>query len=154
MQERRASLFDEDSLSVGELHTDNPSIIASEQTNSKLLFDLSDLSAERRLGVQSVGGPSKVQFLGQNDDCLKVTHFDTGEHCSTPFRQTTEMGNCPTSSKGTSEGEKAARKDLGMSDGKKITRYSNISMLLPLKLFLTQCRQALLKDGPVAVSRR
>ncbi len=86
MQERRVSLFDEDSPSVDEPHTSNPSIIASEQTNSKLLFDLGDLSAERRLGdVQSVGGPSKVQFLGQNYNCLKVTHFDTGEHCSTPF---------------------------------------------------------------------
>jgi hypothetical protein len=138
MQERRGSLFDEASASVGELHTDKPSIIASEQAKSKLLFDLSDLSAERRLGdVQSVGGPSKAQFLGQNDDCLQVTHFDTGEHWSTPFRQTAEIGNCPTSSKGTSEGEKAAKKDLGMSDGKKITRYSNISMLLLLKQFLT-----------------
>ena len=45
MQDRRASLCDEDLPSVGELHTDNPSIIASEQAKSKLFFDLSDLSA-------------------------------------------------------------------------------------------------------------
>jgi hypothetical protein len=61
MQERRASLFDEDSSSVGELHTDNLSIIASEEAKSKLFFDLSDLSAERRLGeVQSLGGLREV----------------------------------------------------------------------------------------------
>jgi len=58
MQERRASLGREDLPSVGKLHTDAPSIITSEQAKSELLFDLSDLSAERRLGeVQSKGGP-------------------------------------------------------------------------------------------------
>jgi len=61
MRQRRASMFDEDTPSVGELHTDNTSIIASEQAKSKLLFDLSDLSAERRLGeVQAEGGFREV----------------------------------------------------------------------------------------------
>jgi len=84
MQERRASLFDEDSPSVGELHTDNPSIVASEQAKSMLFFDLSDLSAERRLGkVQSVGGPREVQLFGQDNDRVQVAYFDVGEHCST-----------------------------------------------------------------------
>jgi hypothetical protein len=86
MQERSAGFFDEDAACVGEFHADNPSIIASEQLKSMLFFDLSDLSAERRLGdVQSVGGPSKVQFLGQNNDCVQVTHFNVGEHCSIPL---------------------------------------------------------------------
>ena len=64
MQERRASLCDEDSPSVGELHTDNPSIVTSEQAKSELFFDLSDLSAERRLGkVQSEGSLGEVSAL-------------------------------------------------------------------------------------------
>ena len=50
-----------------------------------LFFDLSDLSAERRLGeVQSVGGPRKVQLFGQDNDCVQVTYFNVGDHCSTP----------------------------------------------------------------------
>jgi hypothetical protein len=81
VQEQRASLCDEDSPCVGELHTDNPSISASEELKSMLFFDLSDLFAERRLGdVQSVGGPSKVQFLGQNNDGVQVTCINVGEH--------------------------------------------------------------------------
>jgi hypothetical protein len=61
MQDRRANLFDEDSTCVGELHTDDPSIIASEQAKSELFFDLGDLSAERRLcEVQSLGGLREV----------------------------------------------------------------------------------------------
>jgi hypothetical protein len=81
MQERRASLLDEDSPSVGEFHTDNPSIIASEQAKSMLFFDLSDLSAERRLGeVQSEGGLREVQLFGQDDDCVQVAYFDVGKH--------------------------------------------------------------------------
>jgi hypothetical protein len=85
MQERRSSLFDEDSPSVGELHTNNPPIIASEQAKSMLFFDLSDLSAERRLGeVQSVGGLREVQFFPQDNDCVQVTDFEVGEHRSKP----------------------------------------------------------------------
>src|SRR5712691_9577569 len=83
MQNRRASLCDEDSPSVGELHTDNPSIIASEQATSKLFFDLSDLSAERGLGeVQSVGGLREVQLFAQGNDCVQVAYFNVGEHGS------------------------------------------------------------------------
>jgi hypothetical protein len=83
MQDRRASLCDEDSPSVGELHTDNPSIITSEQAKSKLFFDLSNLSAERRLGeVQSEGGLRKVQLFAQGNGCVQVAYFDVGEHGS------------------------------------------------------------------------
>jgi len=83
MQERRASLLDEDSSRVGKLHTDNPSIIASEQAKSMLFFDLGDLSAERRLGeVQSVGGFREVQLFAQGNDCVQVAYFDVGEHGS------------------------------------------------------------------------
>jgi hypothetical protein len=47
--------------SIGELNTDNPSIVTSEQAKSELFFDLGDLSAERRLGkVQSEGSLGKV----------------------------------------------------------------------------------------------
>jgi hypothetical protein len=47
--------------SIGEFNTDNSSIVTSEQAKSELLFDLSDLSAERRLGeVQSEGSLGKV----------------------------------------------------------------------------------------------
>jgi hypothetical protein len=82
MQDRRARLCDEDSSSVGKLHTD---IIASEQSKSKLFFDLSDLSAERRLSdVQSEGGLSEVQFFAQGDDCMQVAYFDVGKHSSNP----------------------------------------------------------------------
>jgi hypothetical protein len=85
MQERRASLLDEDPPCIGELHTDNPSIIASEQAKSKLFFDLSDLSAERRLGeMQSEGGLSEVQLFAQGNDCVQVAYLDVGKHCSNP----------------------------------------------------------------------
>jgi hypothetical protein len=64
VRDRRPSLLDEDSPSVGQFHTDNPPIITSEQAKSKLFFDLSDLSAERRLGeVQSEGGLGEVQLF-------------------------------------------------------------------------------------------
>jgi hypothetical protein len=46
-------------------------------------FDLIYLFAESRLGdVQSVCGPSEVQLFGQDDDCVEVTYFNLGEHCS------------------------------------------------------------------------
>ena len=84
MRERRASLFDEDTSSVSEF--DNPFLVASEQTKSKLFFDLSDLLAERRLAdAQSLRSVREVEFLGQNNDCAQVTHFNIGEHCSKPL---------------------------------------------------------------------
>jgi hypothetical protein len=83
VQEQRASPFDEDSPCVGELN--DPALVAREQVKSILFFDLGDLFAERRLGnVQSVGGPSKVQFLGQNNDCVQMPEFNVGEHGSKP----------------------------------------------------------------------
>ena len=85
VQERRASLCDEDPACVGELHTDNPSIITSEQAKSKLLFDLSDLPAERGLGeMQSVGGFCEVQLFAQGNGCVQVAYFDVGKHWSNP----------------------------------------------------------------------
>src|SRR5271157_3992955 len=84
MQEYRSDLFDEDPPGVSDLH--NLFIVASEQVKSIVFFDLSDLFAERRLGdVQSVGGPSKAQLLGQNNDCVQVPDFNVGEHCSKPL---------------------------------------------------------------------
>jgi hypothetical protein len=60
--------------------------LASEQMKSKLFFDLSDLSAERRLGkVQSVGGPREVQLFGQDNDGVQMTYFNPGEHSSKPL---------------------------------------------------------------------
>src|SRR6266849_8167366 len=81
---------------------------------SMLFFDLIDLFAECRLGdVQPIGSPREIQLFSQDNDCVKVTYFDPGEHRSPPFRQTAEIGNRPTSSKGTSESEKAAKKISG-----------------------------------------
>ena len=60
---------------------------------SDLFFDLSDLSAERRLGkVQSVGRPREVQLFGQDNDGVQITYFNPGEHPPSPFRQTAEIG--------------------------------------------------------------
>jgi hypothetical protein len=85
MQERRASLFDEDSPSIGELHTDNPSIIASKEARSMLFFDHTDLSAKSKLGeVQSEGGLRDVELFAHDSDRVQVTDFNVGEHCSKP----------------------------------------------------------------------
>jgi hypothetical protein len=47
-------------------------------------FEVGNLFAERRLRyVQSVRGPREVQFFGQGNDCVQVTYFNAGEHCST-----------------------------------------------------------------------
>jgi hypothetical protein len=36
-----------------------------------LFFDLSDLSAKRRLAeVQSMGGPREIQLFAQDNDCV------------------------------------------------------------------------------------
>jgi hypothetical protein len=48
-------------------------------------FEVGNLFAERRLGyVQSVCGSREVQFFGQDDDCVQVTDFEVGKHCSNP----------------------------------------------------------------------
>ena len=83
MEERRASLFDEGTSSIREFY--NPSCVASEQAKSMLCFEVGNLFAERRLGyVQSVRGPREVQLFGQGNDCVQVTYFNVGEHCSKP----------------------------------------------------------------------
>ena len=72
-----------------------------------LLFDLSDLFTECRLGyVQSVGGSREVQIFGQHNDGVQVAYFDFGKHGSIPLCQTAEIGYCPTSSQGTGSAEK------------------------------------------------
>jgi hypothetical protein len=76
--------FDED-LS-GFCKFDQPAFFAVKQMKSILLFEFCDLLAKRRLGdVQPVGGTGEVHFLGQNDYCMEVTHFDIGEHNSNPL---------------------------------------------------------------------
>src|SRR5277367_2156493 len=83
MRERRAGLFDEDTPGIREFH--NPSLVASEQVKSMLCFEVGDLFAESRLGyVQSVRGPCEIQLFGEGYDCVQVTYFDVGEHCSNP----------------------------------------------------------------------
>ncbi|SPF32821.1 hypothetical protein SBA1_110028 [Candidatus Sulfotelmatobacter kueseliae] len=83
MQDRRASLCDENSSCLRQFDADNPSIIASEQAKSKLFLDLSNLSAERRLGeVQSEGGLREVQLFAQGNDRVQVAYFDVREHGS------------------------------------------------------------------------
>jgi hypothetical protein len=76
-----------------------------------LFLDLIDLLAESRLGnVQSVGGPSEIQLFGQDKDCLQEAYIDPGEHSPNLLRRAAGIGYCPTSSKGTSEREKAAKR--------------------------------------------
>jgi hypothetical protein len=80
MQERRASLFDEDTPGIREFH--NPSLIAGKQVKSMFFFEVGNLFAERRLGdVQSVRGAREVPFFGQDNDCVQVADFEVGEHC-------------------------------------------------------------------------
>jgi hypothetical protein len=83
VQERQASLFDEDTPGIREFH--NPSFIASEQVKSMLFFEVGNLLADRRLGdVQSVRGPREVPLFRQDNDCVQVADFEVGEHCSKP----------------------------------------------------------------------
>jgi hypothetical protein len=79
MQERQASLFDEDTPGIREFY--NPSRIASEQVKLMLFFEVDNLFAERRLGdVQSVRGSREVPLFGQDNDCVQVADFEVGEH--------------------------------------------------------------------------
>ena len=83
VRERRAGLFDEETPRIGEFH--NPSLIASEQVELMLGFEVRNLFAERRLGdMQSVRGPPEVQLFSQGNDCKQVTYFNAGKHCSKP----------------------------------------------------------------------
>jgi hypothetical protein len=83
MQERQASLFDEDTPGIREFH--NPSRIASEEVKLMLFFEVGNLFAEGRLSdVQSVRGPREVPLFGQNNDCVQVTDFEVGEHGERP----------------------------------------------------------------------
>jgi hypothetical protein len=85
MEERRASLFDEGTSGIREFH--NPSCVACEQAKLMLCFEVGNLFAERRLGdVQSVRGPREVPLFGQDNDCVQVSYFEVGEHCSNPRR--------------------------------------------------------------------
>jgi hypothetical protein len=79
VQERRTSLFDEETAYLCEFHI--PFVFAREQMKSVVFFDLGNLFAECRLGdVQSVGSPCEVQFLGQDIDCVQMTDIELGEH--------------------------------------------------------------------------
>ncbi len=81
VRERRAGLFDEETPCICEFH--NPSLIASEQVELMLGFEVRNLFAERRLGdMQSVRGPPEVQLFSQGNDCMQVTYFNAGKHCS------------------------------------------------------------------------
>ena len=83
MRERRAGLLNEDTPCIREFH--NSSLISGEQVKSVLGFEVGNLFAERRLGyMQSVRGPREVQLFGQGNDCVQVTYFNVGEHCSKP----------------------------------------------------------------------
>ncbi len=83
MRERRAGLLNEETPCIREFH--NPSLIASEQVELMLGFEVRNLFAERRLGdMQSVRGPPEVQLIGQGNDCKQVTDFNAGKHGSKP----------------------------------------------------------------------
>jgi hypothetical protein len=56
-------------------------------------FEVGNLFAERRLGyVQSVCSTRKVQLFGQDDNCVQVTDFEVGEHCSNS--QVVDISRC------------------------------------------------------------
>jgi hypothetical protein len=79
MKERQASLFDEGTAGIREFHL--PSLIAGEQVESVLSFEVGNLFGECRLAdMQSVRSPREVPLLGQGNDCLQVTNFEVGEH--------------------------------------------------------------------------
>src|SRR5713226_7871892 len=95
MRKGRASLFDEDTSRVTEFH--NPFLVASEQMEYMLCFEVGNLLAERGLAdAQSLRSTREVKFLGQNNDGVQVTHFHVGQHSPSPFRQTPAMANRPT----------------------------------------------------------
>jgi hypothetical protein len=79
MKDRQASLFDEGTAGIREFHI--PSLIAGEQVESVLSFEVGNLFGEGRLAdMQSVRSPREVPLLGQGNDCLQVTNFEVGEH--------------------------------------------------------------------------
>jgi hypothetical protein len=83
VQERQASLFDEDTPGIRDFH--NTSLVTSEQVKSMFCFEVGNLFAERRLGdVQSIRGPREVPLFGQDNDCVQVTDIEVGEHGSNP----------------------------------------------------------------------
>ena len=82
VEERQASLFDEDTASIRDFH--NASFIANEQVESMLVFEVGNQFAQRRLGyAQSLRCPCEVQIFSQGNDCVQVTYFNAGEHSST-----------------------------------------------------------------------
>jgi len=63
MQKCTASLLDKNTPCISQFNS--PTLSTSEQMESMLCFEISDLPAERRLGdMQFVRGPSEVQLLG------------------------------------------------------------------------------------------
>jgi hypothetical protein len=83
MRECQASFLDEDTPSIREFH--NPPLIASEQVESMLPFEVGDLFGERRLSdVQSVCGPREVALFRQDNDGVQVADFEVGKHGSKP----------------------------------------------------------------------
>ena len=58
---------------------------AAKQTSSELSFQFADLIAHRRLrDVQTLGGPTEVQFLGDSDEITKVTEFHSRGRSAQP----------------------------------------------------------------------
>jgi len=84
MREGRTRLFYENLAGIGEFY-ESP-FFTIKQMESILLFQLCDEFAQSWLAnIHPVSGTSEVHFLGQNDYCMEMTHFDTGEHNSTPL---------------------------------------------------------------------
>jgi hypothetical protein len=84
MAKCRPCLFDKCPSRISELHY--LSSATNEKAESVFPLDLVDLESQRWLcDVQPVSRTREVHFFGQNDDCMEMTHFDTGEHNSNPL---------------------------------------------------------------------
>jgi hypothetical protein len=75
VQHGRSGFLDEGPPGIREFHC--PLLVADKEGVSKFLFELCYLLTKRGLGnVQPVGGTGEIQFFGQNNDCMQVTHFN------------------------------------------------------------------------------
>jgi hypothetical protein len=61
--------------------------VANKKLKAKLIFEYGYLLGQGRLAdVQPLGRAREIQFFGQNDDCVQVTHFDVWEqHLKPPM---------------------------------------------------------------------
>ena len=82
-QQGGASLLDKNATRFGELH--GSSLVASEEVESVVFFEVRNLPTQCRLAyIQSESSSREIQFLGEDNDSVKVTDLDVWEHGSSP----------------------------------------------------------------------